>query len=179
MKECMAALFGKWISRKGMWELASCVILMWHCRSRAYWSESRTDEGPERIAAAIADGPETEGELVSGTGLEVHRLGSRNVAEIDGHVVLERVSRRPAGVLDRPLRERLKVERAGVAPPPRLIFLDRKKRACLFVALGVDERRQSLPSQLRALNRFNAAAVAERQLVPEESARRHLVVLSL
>ena len=35
--------------------------------------ERGADELAERIATAVADGPEAEGELVRGTGLQVHR----------------------------------------------------------------------------------------------------------
>src|SRR5687767_15205441 len=54
-------------------------------------------------------------DMVSDTGSE---------ARVDGHVVLQRVRGRAALVGDRPLRERLEIEDAGVPPPGRLLFLN-------------------------------------------------------
>src|SRR5688500_13864316 len=100
----------------------------------------------------------------------------RRVAVIDRHVVFERLCRRPARVLDWPLREGLEVEHAGVAPPARLVLLDGEKRARLLESLRIDERRQALPCLSHPADRLDPPAVPRRQLVPQRTPRRHLVI---
>src|SRR5687767_770644 len=94
----------------------------------------------------------------------------------DRHVVLERVWRRTAIVVDGPLRERLEVKHAGVAPPARFLFLDGEERARLLEALLVDERGKPLPRVLHATHTLEATAISCRQLVPQRASRWHPVV---
>src|SRR5688572_32345472 len=100
----------------------------------------------------------------------------RRVAVIDRHVVFERLCRRPARVLEWPLREGLEVEHAGVAPPARLVLLDGEKRARLLESLRIDERRQPLPRFSHPADGLDPSTVPGRQLVPQRTTRRHLVI---
>ena len=53
-------------------------------------------------------------------------------------VVLERMRRRRESRRQRPLRERLEIGDAGVAPPLRFLLLDRQERADLRETFGID-----------------------------------------
>src|SRR5687768_8572594 len=90
--------------------------------------------------------------------------------------MLQGLPGRTAGVLDRSLREGLKVEDAGVAPPAGFLLLNVQKRSRLDESFIVDLPLERLPGRLHRPDGLHAAAVAGRQLVPEAPARRHAVI---
>src|SRR3954470_9959678 len=91
-----------------------------------------------------------------------------NEAQIDRHEVFERVSGWAARVCrDRLLRERLEVQDARVPPPAGFLLLDAEKRPRFVEALGIDEPLEASPHVLHRADRFDAAAVAGGQLVPQ------------
>src|SRR5688572_14110412 len=76
----------------------------------------------------------------------------------------------------RPLRKGLEIGDASVAPPLRLLLLDREEGAHLREPLRVDEFLETRPGAAHLTYYLDAVRVPIDQLVPEDAPRRGLVV---